>query len=232
MGVPAWLWFVVAAVAAVAGVALLLRERATVTSRNRERRNWAGLRGWQFTEHDQVLPTRWQAGALAYYGLGNARDVVSGTTFTADGRRRVCVFDLDQNGRVSTVIVGVELRREHRVVLELWLPSVPFQRDEMPDLLGPVGQRYAFVSDMTAARPLISENLATAADDLGGDITVVWLEDGWVLAAAPAHTNPVRLERLLRGVGEVADVLDPFDAERDPVDELPPARHDRDNPVD
>ena len=66
MGIPAWVWFVVAAVAAVAGVALLLRDRARLTSRNRERRRWSDLRGWQFSETDHVLPTKWRAGAIIW----------------------------------------------------------------------------------------------------------------------------------------------------------------------
>jgi hypothetical protein len=48
-----------------------------------------------------------------------------------------------------------------------------------------------------------------------------------VLASVAAHASPSRLERLLRGIGEVADVIDPFDAEVDPVGESehPTGRH-------
>jgi hypothetical protein len=137
------------------------------------------------------------------------------------------VFDLDSGGRVSAVIAAVQCRRTHPVVVELWLPSVPFQREHMPELLGPVGQRYAFVSDVTAARGLITPDLVDATEEIGGDITVAWIEAGWVLASAPPNATPSRLERLLRGIGEVADVIDPFDAEIDPVgeSERPTGRH-------
>lgn len=228
MGIPAWVWFVVAALAAVIGGVLLLRDRARLTSRNRERHRWAALRGWQFAETDHVLPTQWTSGAIAYYGGGTARDVVAGSTFTADGRRRVYVFDLDTGGKVSSVIVAVQCRRTHPVVIELWLPNVPFQREHMPELLGPVGQRYAFVSDMSGARALITPDLVDAAEDIGGDVTVTWIEGGWVLASAPVSAGPTRLERLLRSIGEVADVVDPFDAEIDPIGEpqdQPTGRH-------
>jgi hypothetical protein len=97
------------------------------------------------------------------------------------------------------------------VLIELWLPSVPFQREQMPDLLGPVGPRYAFVSDLTAARTLITPDLVDAAEEIGGDVTVLWFEQDWVLAAAPPHAAPARLERLLRDLGELADVVDPLD---------------------
>ncbi|WP_026423486.1 hypothetical protein [Actinokineospora inagensis] len=213
MGVPAWVWFLVAVVAGVAGGLFLLRDRALLTSRNRERRRWAALRGWQFAEDDPALPKQWSSGAIAYYGDGVARDVVAGTTFTADGRRKVYVFDLEAGGRVNVVVTAVQCKRVHSVVLELWVPSTPFQREHMPELLGPVGQRYAFVSDIAAARALITPDLVDATEDIGQDVAVAWIEGGWVLAAAAPGSSPSRLERLLRGIGEIADVVDPFDKE-------------------
>ncbi len=237
MGIPAWVWFVVAVVAGIAGAALLLRDRARLTSRNRERRRWAALRGWQFADTDHVLPTQWSAGAIAFHGGGAvkegvakgivAKDVVAGSTFTADGRRRVYVFDLETGGRVSTVIAAVQCRRTHPAIVELWLSSAPIQRDSMLELLGPVGDRYAFVSDLAAARGVVTPDLTDAIDEIGADIPVTWIEGGWVLAGAGAHASPSRLERLLRGIGEIADVIDPFDAEIDPVGdhEEPTGRH-------
>jgi hypothetical protein len=209
VGIPAWVWFTVAALAALGGAVLLARDRAVRTSRNRERRRWAALRGWQFTETDNVLPTQWQGGALAYYGDGMARDVVAGSTFTADGRRRVYVYDLDNGGRISAVIAAVQCRRKHPVVIELWLPSV------------------AFVSELAKARALITPDLVDASEEIGADVMVAWIEDGWVLAAAPVNANPSRLERLLRSLGEVADVVDPFedDEPSDGTAQLPPGRH-------
>lgn len=229
VGIPAWVWFVIAAVAFVAGGLFLLRDRARLTSRNRERRRWAALRGWQFAETDHVLPSKWSGGAIAYYGDGVARDVVTGSTFTADGRRRVYVFDLEMGGRVNTVIAAVQCRRVHPVVVELWIPSTPFQREHMPELLGPVGQRYAFVSDIAGARALITPDLVDATEEIGPDIAVAWIENGWVLAAAAPNSSPSRLERLLRGIGEIADVVDPFDAEAESAPGLHSVRQIDDN---
>jgi len=219
VGLPAWVWFAVAVVAALLGVGVLLRDRARVTARARERRAWAATRGWQFAEVDEVLPAQWRAGGIGFEGGGLARNVVAGSTFTADGRRRVYVFDLESGGRIGSTVVAVQCRRTAPAVVELWLPSVPFQREQMPELLGPVGQRYAFVSDMAAARGMIDSELVDAVDFIGGDVTVAWFEAGWVLASAPPNSSPIRLERLLRAVGELADVIDPFDAEVDPIGE-------------
>jgi hypothetical protein len=213
VGISAWIWFVVAAVALVAGLGLLAADRAREGSRNRERMRWANLRGWQFVEEDDRLPRQWAGGALGYFGAETASNVVAGSTFTSDGRRPVFIFDIEVNGQIPAVVVAVRCNRVHAVLLEMWLASVPFQRDGMPELLGPIGQRYAFADDVAGARALITQDLVDAADSLGGDVGVAWLENEWVLASVVPNAGPSRLERLLRDLGEIADIVDPFDEE-------------------
>ncbi|MBN6035801.1 hypothetical protein [Amycolatopsis sp. 195334CR] len=219
MGIPAWIWFVVAAVALVAGLGLLGADRAREGSRNRERMRWADLRGWEFVEEDERLPRQWSGGAIGYFGAEAAVNVVGGSTFTSDGRRPVFVFDIESEGQIPAVIVAVRCNRVHQVLVELWLASVPFQRAEMPELLGPVGQRYAFADDAEGARAVITQDLVDAADALGGDVGVAWLENEWVLASVAPNAGPSRLERLLRDLGEIADIVDPFDEAVEPESE-------------
>lgn len=211
VGIPAWIWFVIAVVAAMAGLALLTVDRARETSRSRERARWAELRGWQYVEEDEGLPRQWSGGAVGYFGAEGAVNVVAGSTFTTDGKRPVFVFDIEADGMIPAVIVAVRCRRIHSVLVELWLASVPFQRTEMPELLGPVGQRYAFADDVTGARHLLTQDLVDAADALGGDVGVAWLENEWVLASVAPNVGPSRLERLLRDLGEIADIVDPLE---------------------
>ncbi|MGH4021605.1 MAG: hypothetical protein ACRDT0_20690 [Pseudonocardiaceae bacterium] len=204
-----WVWFTIAVLTAVAGGLLLAADYGRRTAHSRERRRWAALRSWQFVESDPVLPGRWRHGVIAQGGPGTAGDLVAGRLFTAQGRRSVKVFDHHQGGRVSAVLVAVQ-RAEPvvDVVIELWLPSVPFPQDAGLELLGPVGERYAFVTDLATARPMITPELGNICDDIGQDIPVAWLEQDWVLAAAPASSTPARLERLLRVLGELADQLE------------------------
>lgn len=213
VGIPAWVWFVIAAVALVAGLVLLAADRTREGSRNRERMRWADLRGWRFVEEDERLAKQWSAGAIGYFGARTAVNVVSGSTFTSDGRRPVFVFDIESDGQIPAVVVAVRCNRVHPVLVELWLASVPFQRPDMPELLGPVGQRYAFADDSEGARKVITQALVDAADALGGDVGVAWLENEWVLASAAPQAGPSRLERLLRDLGEIADIVDPFDSD-------------------
>ncbi|MDQ3904226.1 MAG: hypothetical protein M3300_01960, partial [Actinomycetota bacterium] len=58
------------------------------------------------------------------------------------------------------------------------------------------------------ARALLTPDFVFATNSLGADVPVAWLEQDWVLAAAPCGVTPARLERLLRALDEIADLLD------------------------
>ncbi len=200
-----WVWFLIAGLAAAAGSALLAADRGQHSAHQRERRRWAALRGWRFVLSDPVTTGRWRHGVIA--GAGLARDLVTGSLFTPLGRRLVHVFDHEQGGQVSHVVVAVQRRVRHAdLVMELWLPDQPLPQD--PDLitLGSAGDRVALAT--TPDRALVTPEFGFAANALGADIPVAWLEQDWVLAAAPCTATPTRLERLLRALDEMADLLD------------------------
>ncbi len=213
--VSSWLWFVIAGVAAVAGSVLLAADHGHRSAHQRERRRWAALRGWWFVLSDPVLADRWRHGVIARGGAGLAKNLVIGSLFTPLGRRLVQVFDHEQGGQVSSVVVAVQ-RRVHAsdLVAELWLPDWSLPQDASLAMLGPVGDRVAFVTDPDRVRPLITPKLVFACNAVGGDSPVVWLEQDWVLAAAPCSATPARLERLLRALDEIAELLDAADLEK------------------
>jgi hypothetical protein len=209
--VPAWVWFLIAFIALVAGLTLLAIDKSREGSRHRERLRWADLRGWKFADEDARMVSHWTEGAMGYYGAEAAVNVVAGSTFTSEGRRTVYVFDIEADRQIPATVVAIRLGEVFPVLLELWLPSVPFQRAEMPELLGPAGHRYAFTDDLELAKQHLSEELIDHADELGGDVSVLWLEQDWVLAAVSPNAGPTRLERLLRDLGDIADIVDPGD---------------------
>ncbi|MGH3926993.1 MAG: hypothetical protein ACRDTT_29695, partial [Pseudonocardiaceae bacterium] len=172
----------------------------------------AALRGWRFVPSDAGLVDRWRHGVIARGGAEVARDVVFGSLFTPLGRRWVRVFDHEQGGQVFSVVVAVQ-RRIHAgdLVVELWLPDQPLPHDPELVMVSPVGERTAFTTDPARVRGLITPELAFACNAVGEDIPVAWLEQSWVLAAAPATATPSRLERLLRALDEIAELLDDAD---------------------
>jgi hypothetical protein len=208
VGIPSSVWFLVAVVALVVGAVLLLLDRRQSGGGGRERRRWAAQHDWEFVDNDPVLPGHWRFGTIHQGGPGVARNLASGMVPTPDGPRQGYVFDHEQAGRVSTVLAAVQVDARLPAAVELRLPSAPLPDDAGLDLLEPVGERYAFVSDADAVRPLLTSRLADAADVIGDDVELVWAEDTWVLATAPLGSTPARLQDLLADLAEVAAALE------------------------
>lgn len=201
-------WFLIALVLLALGVALLVVDRVRDGGGSRDRRRWAAERGWEYHDSDPVLPSRWRFGTIHQGGPGIARAVASGSVTTSDGLRHAFVFDHEQAGRVGSVVVAVQVIDPLPGAVELRLPSAPLPDDAGLDLLQPVGERYAFVSDAEAVRPLLTHRLADAGDAVGDDVELLWAEDAWVLAAAPVGSTTARIEELLDDVAAVATALD------------------------
>lgn len=200
-------WFVIAVVAILVGVGLLLFDRFRGGA-TRDRRRWASLREWEFQDSDPVLPSRWRYGTIHQGGPGVARNLVSGYVPTPDEPRKAHAFDHEQAGRISSVLCAVQVQEPLPAAVELRLPSAPLPDDAGLDLLEPVGERYAFVSDADAVRPLLTARLADAGDAVGEDVELLWAEDTWVLAAAPVGISADRMQDLLADLAEVATVLE------------------------
>lgn len=118
------------------------------------------------------------------------------------------VFDHEQAGRLTSILVAVQLQDQLPAAVELRLPSAPLPDDAGLDLLQPVGERYAFVSDAASVRPLLTPRLAGAADALGDDVELLWGEESWVLATAPLGSSAERVQDLLADLAEFATALE------------------------
>jgi hypothetical protein len=210
VGISSSTWFVIAVIALLLGAALLLfdRSRGGGGGSVKDRRRWATLRGWEFLDTDPVLPSRWRYGTIHQGGPGVARNLISGEVPTPDGPRQAYVFDHEQAGRLSSVLAAVQVQDQLPAAVELRLPSAPLPDDAGLDLLEPVGERYAFVSDAEAVRPLLTPRLAEASDAVGDDIELLWAEETWVLATAPLDSTPERVQDLLADLAEVATALE------------------------
>ena len=208
MGLSSTTWFVIAAIALLLGVALLFADNRRGAGGAKDRKRWAALRGWEYLDTDPVLPSRWRYGTIHQGGPGVARNLISGDVPTPDGPRMAYVFDHEQAGRLTSILVAVQLKEPLPAAVELRLPSAPLPDDAGLDLLQPVGERYAFVSDAAAVRPLLTPRLARAADAVGDDVELLWAEESWVLATAPIGSSAERVQDLLADLAEVATALE------------------------
>lgn len=201
-------WFLIALVALLLGGALLVVERMRGSGGERDRRRWADLRDWEWLDTDPVLPSRWRYGVFHQGGPGAALNLISGEVPTPSGPRQAYVFDHEQGGKLTTTVAAVQVQGQVPAAVELRLPSAPLPDDAGLDLLEPVGERYAFVADADAVRPLLTPRLATASDAVGEDVELLWAEDNWVLASAPLSSSPDRVQDLLADLAEVATALE------------------------
>ncbi|GAA1251285.1 hypothetical protein GCM10009609_13250 [Pseudonocardia aurantiaca] len=216
MGLSSTVWFVIAVIALLLGAVLLLADRRSGGGGGgaKDRKRWAALRGWEYLDTDPVLPSRWRYGTIHQGGPGVARNLISGDVPTPDGPRMAYVFDHEQAGRLTSVLVAVQVQAQLPAAVELRLPSAPLPDDAGLDLLEPVGDRYAFVSDAGAVRPLLTPRLAAAADAVGDDVELLWAEESWVLATAPIGSSAERVQDLLADLAEVATALEQGQAAR------------------
>ena len=205
---PAWVWFVIAALAAGGGALLLLSDRSRTSGKRRDRRRWAEAKSWEFVDVDPVLPSRWRYGAVHQGGPGRALDLATGAVPGPGGRRLAHVFDHEQAGQVTGIVAAVRGVATLPVALELRLPSAPLPDDAGLDSLGQVGERYAFVTSVAQARPLVTPDVARAADLVGEDVPLLWAEDTWVLATIDPDADPDRVQNLLQALVEVSVALE------------------------
>ncbi|MFC5137153.1 hypothetical protein ACFPK1_02845 [Actinomycetospora rhizophila] len=205
---PAWVWFVIAALAAGGGALLLLSDRARTGGHRRDRRRWAEQKSWEFVDVDPVLPSRWRYGAVHQGGHGRALDLATGAVPGPGGRRLAHVFDHEQAGQITGIVAAVRGVATLPVAIELRLPSAPLPDDAGLDSLGQVGERYAFVTSVAQARPLITADVARAADLVGDDVPLVWAEDTWVLATTDPGADPDRVQGLLQALVELSVALE------------------------
>lgn len=205
--VPAWIWFVVALVAAAGGALLLWYDRARPDRRGNDRREWAASKGWEFTDALSSPPHAWRYGTLRGDGPRQAYDVATGAVPGPGGRRLGCIFDQEQDGRTVATIAAVRGTVAVPVALELRLPESPRPDDDELDNLGQVGRRYAFVSNALEGRRLLTRQVTDAADRVGADVPLVWAEDTWVLASIEPDADPDRVEGLIESLVDVSAAI-------------------------
>ncbi len=164
VGLSSTVWFVIAVIALLVGAVLLLADRPhAATAAAKDRRRWAALRGWEFLDTDPVLPSRWRYGTIHQGGPGVARNLISRRR-AHPGRPAPGLRVRPRAGRAGSPRSWSPCRCRRRCRPP---SSCGCRRPRCPTTPGstccePVGERYAFVSDAEAVRPLLTRGWPTA----------------------------------------------------------------------
>ena len=196
-------WFLLAAIALIGGIALLTADARRRGARTRLRQEWARSAGMRFTTSDPVLTGQWSYGLFTRGGPGQAVNLVSGE----HGGASVHVFDLDRRGTLGSTVVALRRPTVSATAFELTLGSSEAPGEAGTDLLGPVGPRYCFTSDLESARRAVDDRMVGLAEDAGPDVGVLWAENGWALAGLPSSSGPTRWAETIDVLARFADLL-------------------------
>ena len=193
------IWFLLAAIALVGAGALLYFDRIQRQRVGRVRQIWAKAQGYSYTPADPNLPSTWQRGALAKQDYLSAVDIVSGV------RRgeQFFLFDLEE----AATIIAVRREVGSDVDIDLRLKSTPPPRDTDLELLGAIGPRIMFATDLEIARRVCDQRMITYTEGLPSKLQLLWSEGMWTLGSLPVATSSREWEASVDAVAKLSGML-------------------------
>ncbi len=145
------MWFGLAAIALAGAGALLYVDRTRRDQSGRVRQIWAKAQGYTYTATDDQLAGEWHRAVMAKQDYLTATDVVR-------GRRRgeqFVLFDLEE----TATIVAVRREIGSDVDIDLRLKSTAPPKDGDLNLLGAIGSRVVFATDLEIARRVCDQRM-------------------------------------------------------------------------
>ncbi|GGG21315.1 hypothetical protein GCM10007304_38940 [Rhodococcoides trifolii] len=166
-------WFGLAVIALLGAVALLYVDRTRRRRSGKVRQIWAKAQGYRYTDADHDLPTRWNRAVLANQEFLGAVDVVEGVR---RGEEFV-LFDLED----TVTVVAVRREVGSDVDLDLRLRSTPPPKDADMNLLGSLGPRIIFSTDLDVARRVCDQRMVAFTHSVPDVVQMLWSEREWTL---------------------------------------------------
>ena len=179
----------------------------------RRRKSWARSHGFDYEPESTEIIDRWKRGVMSTVGDVTARNVVLGQI----RGEAVYVFDLED---VATVI-ALHRKVGTNVVMDLRLKGVKEPRESDIWLLGAIGPRMVYSTNLDAARRACDRRMVTFAHTAPDCAEVMWNEQNWTLVSMPISSSRAQWDEGLRTVRQFNDLLRV----------LPPPRPGRPSPV-
>ena len=193
------LWFTLSALCFVGAVVLLYVDIDRRRGRSRRRKSWARSHGFDYERESADILKRWKRGVMSTVGDVPAHNVVLGQI----RGEAVYIFDLED---VATVI-ALHRKVGTNVVVDLRLKGLKEPRENDIWLLGAIGPRMVYSTNLDAARRACDRRMVTFAHTAPDCAEIMWNEQNWTLVAMPITSTRAQWDEGLRTVRQFNDLL-------------------------
>jgi hypothetical protein len=193
------LWFTLSALCFVGAGVLLYVDIDRRRGRSRRRKSWARSHGFDYEPESTEILQRWKRGVISTVGDVAAHNVVLGQI----RGEAVYIFDLEE---VATVI-ALHRKVGTNVVVDLRLKGLKEPRENDIWLLGAIGPRMVYSTNLDAARRACDRRMVTFAHTAPDCAEIMWNEQNWTLVALPIASTRVEWDEGLRTVRQFNDLL-------------------------
>lgn len=206
------LWFTLSALCFVGAGVLLYVDIDQRRGRSRRRRSWARSHGFDFESESPEILHRWKRGVMSTVGEAPVRNVVLGQV----RGEAVYIFDLDE---VATVI-ALHRKVTTNVVVDVRLKGLKEPRENDIWLLGAIGPRMVYSTNLDAARRACDRRMVTFAHTAPDCAEIMWNEANWTLVSMPITSTRAQWDEGLRSVRQLNDLLRvlPPNSQRQPAE--------------
>lgn len=193
------LWFTLSALCFVGAAVLLYVDIDRRRGRSRRRKSWARSHGFDYERESTDILPRWKRGVMSSVGNVPAYNVVLGQI----RGEAVYIFDLEE---VATVI-ALHRKVGTNVVVDLRLKGLKEPRESDIWLLGAIGPRMVYSTNLDAARRACDRRMVTFAHTAPDCAEIMWNEQNWTLVALPIGSTRAQWDEGLRTVRQFNDLL-------------------------
>ena len=171
------LWFTLSALCFVGAVVLLYVDLDSRRGLGRRRKSWAKSHGFDYEHESTDIVSRWKRGVMSTVGDVSAKNVVLGQI----RGEAVFIFDLED---VATVI-ALHRKVGTNVVVDVRLKDIKEPRENDIWLLGAIGPRMVYSTNLDAARRACDRRMVTFAHAAPDCAEIMWNEQNWTLVSMP-----------------------------------------------
>src|SRR5947209_8052736 len=194
------LWFTLSALCFVGAAVLLYVDIDRRRGRGRRRKSWARSHAVDYEQGSSETLKRWKRGVMSTVGSNiPARNVVLGQI----RGEAVFIFDLEE---VATVI-ALHRKVGTNVVVDVRLKGLKEPRENDIWLLGAIGPRMVYSTNLDAARRACDRRMVTFAHTAPDCAEIMWNEQNWTLVAMPITSTRAQWDEGLRTVRQFNDLL-------------------------